>query len=792
MGLLSELKRRNVVRMAVLYVVAAWLVMQVAGVLMDLGGLPAAAGPWILAVLVIGFPIALVFSWFYELTPEGLALEKDVPEGASITHVTGRRMDFIVISLLSAALILFAWHTWQPPSIDDDTITVLPFESIGGPEDDYFSRGVAIELLNLLAQLREFKVRQPPEASILARFSGTQTLSKELGVRWILKGNVRRAENRVRIAAQLIDAHDDGSIAWSNVLDRELTAANLLSIQTEIARSIASALNRSLGAEAEQRLARAPTDNAEAYTAYLIGRDRLKDRKVAQLADAVQQFAHAIELDPNFAAAYSGLTDACALYWTYAGGQAHERCPDDVRNILPLARKAVALDPELGEAWISLGKAIDEVVLLNLLTFPEGPSDPNSDLINEAKAAYEKGLELNPSFSQGYHWYALHLARSARYGGAERYWSDWQKDVWQKVIKHGREVDPLSIPLHYLSYYPVYSKTREENVSHARRIIEIAPDSPRGYSLLSEISWLLFGRADEMIRLSSKAAQLDPGVGEYWLFNAYAYQSLGDYDMALAYFDRAQSLMAADLIDDRALEGKALTLLYAGRDHEAIVIFESLQGGPSFQLAFHPSLDVLVNRDLAAAEPERALARYRQFKPDCIETDLQSSLFESLLGERSFHMAFDPFGPHYPECPLFSFARLLQELGDGELAGELMASEIREAERIRNKYLSGLQYPIGKFTSLRAYAVAGRHEEAVTMLENLVELGWRGYMEKYSWRYFAYYDMTVDAIRDHPRFQAAIAIIEADMARQLARVREMEQRGEIPTLEELNALIASK
>ena len=132
MRLLSELKRRNVLRMAVLYVLATWLVMQVAGVLMDLGGLPAAAGPWLLAVLVIGFPIALVFSWFYELTPEGLALEKDVPRHESITHLTGRRIDFIVIALLCAAVLMFAVDKWWVSPPPDHSIAVLAFENMSG------------------------------------------------------------------------------------------------------------------------------------------------------------------------------------------------------------------------------------------------------------------------------------------------------------------------------------------------------------------------------------------------------------------------------------------------------------------------------------------------------------------------------------------------------------------------------------------------------------------------------------------------------------------------------------
>ena len=116
MGLLSELKRRNVFRMAVLYVLAAWLIAQVAEVVITLGALPDWTGRVVLLVLALGFPIALVFSWFYELTPEGLSLEKDVRPDESITHVTGRRMDFVVIALLSAAVLLFAWHTWWSPA----------------------------------------------------------------------------------------------------------------------------------------------------------------------------------------------------------------------------------------------------------------------------------------------------------------------------------------------------------------------------------------------------------------------------------------------------------------------------------------------------------------------------------------------------------------------------------------------------------------------------------------------------------------------------------------------------
>ncbi len=159
MRLVSELRRRNVLRMAVLYVVAAWLILQVAEVLIALAKLPDWIGTTTLILLAVGFPIALVFSWFYELTPEGISLEKDVKPGESMTHVTGRRLDFIVISLLCAAVILFAYDKWWTGPPPEKSIAVLAFENMSGdPEQEYFSDGISEELLNLLAQIPELTV----------------------------------------------------------------------------------------------------------------------------------------------------------------------------------------------------------------------------------------------------------------------------------------------------------------------------------------------------------------------------------------------------------------------------------------------------------------------------------------------------------------------------------------------------------------------------------------------------------------------------------------------------------
>jgi TolB-like protein len=751
--------------MAAFYIVAAWLVMQVAGVLADLGVLPEGLGLWILALLAIGFSIALIVSWFFEVTPEGVVREADLAEGQPVLAAGGRRTDFIIIAMLAAAVILLL--VWEPPASGDEGLTVLPFESMTGPDEAGFSEGVSIELQSLLSRLRKFKVKKPPEASIREGFSDIPTLARELGVRWVLQGSVRRAKNRVRVAVELIDADDDAAIAWSNVFDRELSVDNLFEIQAEIARLITSELRQSLGEYEEQLLSAPPTQNTEAYNAYLLGRQRLTDRRIDWLEDAVEQFARAIELDPDFGRAYSGLVDACYLYESYSGAPAHEQCPDGAAERLELARRAVQLDPDSGEVWISLGGMIDDLID----PFYERPNKELDELSAEAEAAFKKGLSLNPGYSQGYHWYSLYLFWK-KFEVGDMWWAAWREGVWWKVIEQGLEIDPLSIQLHRFAQFPEWVKSREESLRHARRIVEVAPDSPTGYARLGLELWRNHGRADEMVRLASKAARLDPIGPSYPMNIGLAYVALGDYDMALAYFQLSSKLTDRDEEHARAA-GEALALLYAGRTDEAIERLESLQDAPSLGGPYlHAPLNALAGIDLAAGHPEKAMSRFRQHKPECF-ADVE---FEELSGS----------------CPMLALARILQEVGDEERVKEFVLGYTPKLQESSDNVWSHLDYRIGEFIGARYEAIAGRHDRALSKLEDLVAAGFRGFhTSEWDWRFFAYYDITLDSIRDHQRFRAAIAVIEADMAQQLENVREMQRRGEVPTLEEVQAMIAS-
>ena len=304
MGLISELRRRNVLRMAVLYAIAAWLIMQVAEVIMDLANLPNWIGPTILGLLAVGFPIALIFSWFYELTPEGISLEKDVDRAESITHVTGRRLNFIVISLLCAAVILFAYDKWWMQGPPEKSIAVLPFENMSGdPGQEYFSDGLAEELLNLLARIPELRVTSRSSAFF---YKGKKfkiaDVGRELNVGHILEGSVRRSGDTVRITAQLIDVTTDAHL-WSQTWDR--TFDDVFVIQDEIAQAVVDALKISLLGDTPRALETTP----EAYALYLQSRSLAAQRAADSLLRAEALMKRALEIDNEYAPAWVQLAN---------------------------------------------------------------------------------------------------------------------------------------------------------------------------------------------------------------------------------------------------------------------------------------------------------------------------------------------------------------------------------------------------------------------------------------------------------------------------------------------------
>lgn len=306
----------------------------------------------LLLLLVVGFPVALILAWIYELGPDGL--QKD--SGATAPGF-GRKIDFFIIGILAVALLM---AIITRPDVDghvDSSVAVLPFTNMSGDaENDPFTTGIHDDLLTHLSRIGS--IRTLSRTSMLKYADTTLSvpeIAAELDVATILEGGVQRSGNRIRINAQLIRADRDEHL-WAETYDRELTASNVFEIQSDIARAIADALRVTLTEDDEQRLEVVPTQNIDALETYFVGRQLLEDRTRVSLHAAVEYFEKVVELDPAFALGWSGVADAYMLLPEYSSTVDRNLVEDKARAALQVA---LALDPDLPEvrasqAWYEL------------------------------------------------------------------------------------------------------------------------------------------------------------------------------------------------------------------------------------------------------------------------------------------------------------------------------------------------------------------------------------------------------------------------------------------------------
>jgi TolB-like protein len=360
-ALISELRRRNVFRVAVAYLVTAWLLLQVADVVLEAIEAPAWAMKAVLLLLLLGLPLALVVAWVFELTPEGVKRESDVDRSRSITRQTGRRLDYAIIAILVLAVALLVYDRQRGADAGRaastsaaetavKSIAVMPFVNMSpDPDNEYFSDGISEELLNLLAKVDGLKVAARTSSF---KFKGTKAdigeIGNALGVATVLEGSVRKSADQVRITAQLIKV-EDGFHLWSATYDRSLD--NIFEVQDEIAGAIVEALRLPLLGTTAAPVSAKPTQSIAAYDLYLLGRHRMRETSAASFREAIGYFQRAIDADPEFAPAHSGLADAYVLLSNYGDMPLAEA----YAAAEPSIERALALDPGLAEAWISKG-----------------------------------------------------------------------------------------------------------------------------------------------------------------------------------------------------------------------------------------------------------------------------------------------------------------------------------------------------------------------------------------------------------------------------------------------------
>jgi TolB-like protein/cytochrome c-type biogenesis protein CcmH/NrfG len=521
MSFFEELKRRNVFKVGLAYAVGAWLLLQLTEVLSELLSLPPTIGPVVVSVVAIGFPIVLFFAWAFELTPEGVKREAEVDRTQSIAPQTGRKLNHAIVVMLSLAVVYLLYDKFSgnrtelpataqtaavteadamaapPPEIDRKSIAVLPFDNRSRDiDDEFFVEGVHDDLLTNLARIGDLKVIS--RTSVL-RYKDTERpipeIARELGVATVMEGAVQRSGNTIRINVQLIDANTDEHL-WAEIFDREMTAENLFAIQSEISQKIAGALQATLSPEEQQRVSSRPTDNLEAYDAYLRGRRQMARRTSESVEQAAVEFQRAVELDPEFALAWAAMAENTR--WLINASTMP--IPEAFRIREMAANRALEINPELGEAYIALAGL-----------------DMAQDKWADAEAKMRKAIELSPGFAEAYDWYSDLLA----------VFPNRRKEALAMARK-AEELDPMSPEIQTEIGEQLQQLGRYESAEQQlRRVIQLNPDFVSAYGVMASLMQDT-GRFDEQMLWLKRAEKLDPGNIQRYMQQAWALLDMDD------------------------------------------------------------------------------------------------------------------------------------------------------------------------------------------------------------------------------------------------------------------------
>jgi len=462
LSLFNELKRRNVFRVGVAYIIVAWLVAQVLQLVFESFGTPEWAIKSVLVMLAIGLPFALFFAWAFEMTPDGIKREHEVDRSQSITPHTGKKLNLMITVVMALALAYFSYDKFvlssdrdtalveattlavseqatieAPPVEDDKSIAVLPFVNMSEDAgNEYFSDGISEEILNALAKVKELKVAgRTSSFAFKGQNQDLRQIGETLGVSHILEGSVRKAGGKVRITAQLIKV-DDGFHLWSETYDRELI--DVFAIQDEIATSILMELKAAL-LDGEVPVVSSTRTDSEVYDLYLLAKQRMYERQELTLLSAAKLLDKAIALDPVYAPAYAqrGIVTLLLADTSY-GKIPNEQAQTQSKLYLD---KALSLDENLAEAWAGLG-----------LYYNGPPSRPVQGV-----EVLEKALSINPSMVNAANWLVLN------------YWAVNRATESMALLDSIAERDPLYKPA---IGNRVYQMTQMDRNEEARVFLE--------------------------------------------------------------------------------------------------------------------------------------------------------------------------------------------------------------------------------------------------------------------------------------------------------------------------------
>ena len=725
---LTELRRRNVPRVAAAYALSAWIFIEAGSVLLPTFGGSERLFRWYVIAVIAGFVVAVVLSWMFEWTPEGVKLDRrnEVPADVAPKR-SHQRMNFAIITLLVMALaVSVTFNVRDVREVEqpaDRSIAVLPFTSLStNPDNVLFADGIHDDVLTALMNIKSLKVIS--KTSVMGYREPTRNLreiGEELGVETVLQGTVQRFGDSVRVNMQLSDAATDRNL-WADTFEHRLTVENIFRTQSEISESVATALRTTLTPEEHVRVTTMPTSDLRAYRLYTEARNNLYHRRLETLRAARAQFREAIALDPEYAQAHAGLAESTMLLWINHQDLAEREAIEATEASLT---RALELDPDLADAYAIRG------LMKSTLWAPTMTGRENL----EAEQAFRRAITLNPNHASAHMWFASLRNTEERL--------DEAIELYQRSM----ELDPLArIP--YSNLPQVYAKKgqHEQAMELWLEAVRIHADWPTVHEYIAvELAGL--GRLDEAYAWHDRAAELSSGEG------------IGDLSLAvlvdLGELERARALI------DRYEEDHAFYPIVVGYRHmldsdfeaasaqfDSVVEESSLSGKFVYPLASDAAL--------LAGDLERA-RKYALLNDPLLASD-SANRINRQTSRGAVKLAY-----------------IEQRQGRARVADELLLDTldvIRELPR-----LGTFGYGI---RDVQIYALLGRKDDALAAFRDALDEGYRGSLLFDGWPLFA--DPYLDSIRNDPRFASMLDELEAYLAVMRERLHEAEASGNLESL----------
>ncbi len=728
---LKELRRRRVFRTAAIYVVSAWLVMQVAEVLFPGWDIPEAAIRYLFWAAVAGFPIALIFGWMYDIGSDGIRRTKSADAAITSDFLKLQTSDYLLLAAFTVVSVAILYNatvnvldeTEEPAALIpiaekiENSIAVLPFANLStDPGNEHFGSAIAEEIRHKLGEFRDLYIigRTSSDAFKDSDFD-IPKLSSILRVRYLLQGSVQKEGNQLRISTQLVD--DTGVHVWSSRYDREDTG--IFAIQVDIAESVATSIAPHLS---DQRLEESPR-NIEAYQHYLIGREILAKRLSGFPVRAPEEFQQAIEIDPQFAEPYAEM----AIAWIIGSGIS----PDSEAQ-LEMAQQAIdtalSLRPDFARAYAAQG------LLLSAST---------SDDDSVAEEALRKALALDPNSVDVLTWLSQVLNSQGR--GADAL----------NMLERAVQIDPLA-PAVNVNIASFYMRQGEFDRAESRLLPLLDVPQPSAYVFTDLITiYRSTGRLFEAVQLAKESVLAQVETDSPWptrkLANSYAH--LGSWDAAKIWLDFAQRRWPDSLaLRLGRLEFQRRRGRFAEMERQVEAVVE-LSGGNSenlnpFVVPIYGTVHALSGDYAAVIEVLEPVVKLTEIDP--------GGFFSPTLWDENHALAWA-----YLQTGAVNEAKSILEA-----CGEFFGSRESEGQLHRGPEL--LLYA-------RNTLLLGDKDLALDRLRRAIDAGWRDY-------YNVLHDPMWDSIRDNPVFQELMAMVKADLDAQRERVEQIDAEDDFVTI----------